>query len=337
MMNTLVCESPGILKMALRPMPRRGPDEVLIRVRRVGICGTDMHIYQGTQPYLEYPRVMGHELSGEIVEAPSASGLKPGDTVYVMPYISCGTCVACRKGKTNCCTNIQVLGVHRDGGLTEYLSIPVAFAFKTDGISLDDAAMIEFLAIGAHAVRRAAIQKGQKVLVTGAGPIGIATALFARLHGAEVCVLDTRADRLQFCREAIQIAHAVQVGDTDKLQLAELTDHDFFDVVFDATGNTNAMERGFEFVAHGGTYVLVSIVRGMISFSDPEFHKRETTLLGSRNATIEDFEEVLSAMRAGLVPTKLLNTHRSSLDALPAIFPQWLEPSAGVIKAIVEC
>ena len=318
-------------------MPVRGPDEVLIRVRRVGICGTDMHIYQGTQPYLNYPRVMGHELAGEVVEAPVASGLKAGDTVYVMPYISCGVCVACRKGKTNCCTNIQVLGVHRDGGLTEYLSIPAAFAFKTDGISLDQAAMIEFLAIGAHAVRRAAIAPEQNVLVVGAGPIGIATALFAGLQGGRVTMLDTRADRLQFCREAMGIAHAIEVGPTDKLQLAELTQQEFFDVVFDATGNTKAMERGFEFVAHGGTYVLVSIVRDAISFSDPEFHKRETTLLGSRNATVEDFETVLTAMRAGLVPTQLLNTHRTTLDALPGIFSEWLKPSAGVIKALVEC
>ncbi len=337
MMKSLVCEKPGILRMAQKPMPVRKPDEVLIRIRRVGICGTDMHIFQGSQPFLEYPRVMGHELAGEVVEAPPASRLAVGDVIYVMPYMSCGTCVACKKGKTNCCAKMQVLGVHRDGGLTEYLSIPAQFAFKTEGISLDDAAMIEFLAIGAHAVRRAAIEPGQKTLVVGAGPIGMATALFARLRGAQVCVLDTRADRLQFCRDALHVAKTVEVGPDDKEQLAEFTHQDFFDAVFDATGNAQAMKRGFEFVAHGGSYILVSIVRDEISFSDPEFHKRETTLLGSRNATIEDFEAVLTAMRAGLVPTKLLNTHRSTLDDLAATFPQWLQPSAGVIKAIVEC
>lgn len=323
--------------MEQRPMPVRNPGDVLIRVKRVGICGTDMHIYRGTQPYLDYPRVMGHELAGEVVEAPAASGLSTGDTVYVMPYMACGACVACRKGKTNCCTNIQVLGVHRDGGLAEYTSIPSQFVFKAEGISLDDAAMIEFLAIGAHAVRRAAIQPGQNALVVGAGPIGIAVALFARLRGAKVCMLDTRADRLQFCREILQIPSTIEVGENDKLQLAEFTQQDFFDVVFDATGNAKAMERGFEFVAHGGTYVFVSIVGGNISFSDPEFHKREIALLGSRNATTEDFEEVLAAMRAGLVPTRSLNTHRTTLDELPAIFSLWMEPSAGVIKAIVDC
>jgi len=337
MMKSLVCETPGVLRMVMRPMPKRQPDEVLLRVRRVGICGTDMHTFQGTQPFLDYPRVMGHELAGEVVEAPAGSGLSAGDPVYVMPYMSCGACVACRKGKTNCCANIQVLGVHRDGGLTEYLSIPAQFVFKAEGISLDEAAMIEFLSIGAHAVRRSALQAGQKTLVVGAGPIGIAVALFARLHGAEVCVLDTRADRLQFCRDVLQIAQTVEVGSDDKRQLAEFTRNEFFDVVFDATGNAKAMERGFEFVAHGGTYVFVSIVRDAISFSDPDFHKRETTLLGSRNATVEDFEEVLNAMRAGLVPTRALNTHRTTLDQFPSMLPQWLESSAGVIKAIVDC
>ena len=322
--------------MAVGPRPQPQDGEVLLRVRRIGLCGTDMHIFRGTQPFLQYPRVMGHELSGEIVSAPEGSGLSEGDQVYVMPYMSCGHCVACRKGKTNCCANIQVLGVHRDGGMTEYLAVPAQFVFKTDGISLDDAAMLEFLAIGAHAVRRGAVRQGQQVLVVGAGPIGLAAALFARINGGIVTMLDTREDRLAFCRSALGIGHTVVAGEGDKEALAQLTDGDFFDVVFDATGNVAAMERGLEFVAHGGSYVLVSIVRDRISFSDPEFHKRETTLLGSRNATAEDFRTVLTAMKAGLVPTGLMNTHRTTLDEFIDILPQWMDPASGVIKAIVE-
>ena len=273
-----------------------------MRVRRIGVCGTDMHIFRGTQPFLSYPRVMGHELSGEIVTAPPGYGLAPGDQVYAMPYLSCGDCVACRKGKTNCCSRIEVLGVHRDGGMAEYLAVPAQFLFKTEGISLDEAAMLEFLAIGAHAVRRGAV----------------------------------RADRLAFCKEVLAVKHVVAVGDGDKDALSTLTGGDFFDTVFDATGNVKAMERGLEFVAHGGAYVLVSIVPDRISFSDPEFHKRETTLLGSRNATVDDFREVLAAMKAGLVPTGLMNTHRATLDGFIDALPQWMEPASGVIKAIVE-
>ncbi|RKR37751.1 2-desacetyl-2-hydroxyethyl bacteriochlorophyllide A dehydrogenase [Paraburkholderia sp. BL17N1] len=318
-------------------MPSRERGEVLLRVRRVGVCGTDLHIFTGNQPFLSYPRVMGHELSGTVEESDADSGLVAGDPIYVMPYLSCGQCIACRNGKTNCCVNIQVLGVHRDGALTEYLSLPRQFVHKAEGITLDQAAMIEFLAIGAHAVRRADVHAGQRVLVVGAGPIGMAAMIFARLRGATVTALDTRLDRLNFCAGKIEVAATVQIGDTDVDELTRLTDGEFFDVVFDATGNPAAMERGFEFIAHGGKYVLISVVRDKITFSDPEFHKREATLIGSRNATAEDFETVLRAMRAGQVPDAALNTHRMKLADVPAEFSKLLEPSAGVVKAIIEC
>lgn len=336
-MLTVICASPGNLIAEDRPMPQRGDDEVLLRVKRVGVCGTDLHIYTGNQPYLNYPRVMGHELSGVIEEAPANSHLAAGDTVYVMPYLSCGTCIACRQGRTNCCVNIQVLGVHRDGAFTEYLNVPQRFVHKAEGVTLDQAAMVEFLAIGAHAVRRAHVQSGQRVLVVGAGPIGMAAMIFAKLRGATVTALDTRRDRLDVCTSQLGMAAAVQIADDDEQQLAQLTDNEFFDVVFDATGNPKAMERGFKFVAHAGTYVLISVVGATISFSDPEFHKRETTLLGSRNATTEDFETVLAAMRAGLIPDAALNTHRLKLADVPADFKTLLDPSQGVVKAIVEC
>jgi len=336
-MLTVVCETPGKLVAEDRTKPQREQGQVLLRVKRVGVCGTDLHIFTGNQPYLAYPRVMGHELSGVVEEADAGSGLRAGDPVYVMPYLSCGHCVACRQGKTNCCVNIQVLGVHRDGAFTEYLSLPAQFVHKAEGVSLDEAAMVEFLAIGAHAARRGDVKAGERVLVVGTGPIGMAAILFARLRGANVTALDTRQDRLDFCRRELGVNAAVCIGDNDKAELSQLTDGEFFDVVFDATGNAKAMERGFEFIAHGGRYVLISIVRDTISFSDPEFHKREATLLSSRNATAEDFETVLAAMRAGKVPGAALNTHRLQLADVPSQFPGLLDAKAGVVKAIVEC
>lgn len=336
-MDALVCAAPGELVLERRQIPERAEGEVLIRVRRVGICGTDMHIFRGTQPFLAYPRVMGHELAGEVVETPVDSGLVPGDPVYVMPYMSCGACAACRKAKPNCCMNIQVLGVHRDGGMAQYLAVPAGFVRKAEGVSLDEAAMIEFLAIGAHAVRRAGVTPGQSVLVVGTGPIGIAAALFAKLQGGVVTALDGRRDRLDFCCDHLGTDHIVDLGDDTPKVLSELTGGDFFDVVFDATGAPKAMEAGFAYVGHGGTYVLISVVGADITFSDPEFHKRETTLLGSRNATPEDFDAVVAAMRAGQVPTKALNTHAAALAELPRVLPGWMEPAAGVIKAIVRC
>lgn len=336
-MLTVICDTPGTLRAVDRPIPTPAEGEVLLRVKRVGVCGTDLHIYTGTQPYLSYPRVMGHELSGVVEQADAASGLAPGDTVYVMPYLSCGHCIACRQGKTNCCVRIQVLGVHRDGAFTEYLCVPRAFVHKAEGITLDQAAMIEFLAIGAHAVRRGDVAAGQRVLVVGAGPIGLATAVFARLRNAQVTVLDGRRDRLEFALRHVGVAAGIGLGDGDAAELAHLTDGEFFDAVFDATGSAAAMERGLQFVAHGGRYVLVSIVPGDIRFADPEFHKREATLLASRNATAEDFRTVTAAMRAGQIPDHALATHRLALADVPAGFARLLDPQQGVIKALVEC
>ncbi len=335
-MLTVICDTPGTLLAQQRPRPARLPGEVLLRVKRVGVCGTDMHIFSGKQPYLSYPRVMGHELSGLVEEADAGSGLAAGDAVFVMPYLSCGQCIACRQGKTNCCVAIQVLGVHRDGAFTEYLSVPTQFVHKAVGVSLDQAAMLEFLAIGAHAVRRGQVRAGERVLVAGAGPIGLAAMLFSKLRGAEVVALDGRQDRLDFAKKELSIAAAVPVGEGDERELSRLSGGEHFDVVFDATGNAGAMERGFRFIAHGGRYVLVSIVQGEIRFSDPEFHKREATLLSSRNATDEDFDTVLEAMRAGLVPDRALATHRMALADVPSQFATLLDPGRGV-KALVEC
>lgn len=334
-MLAIFCDKPGLLVSKELPKPPRAENEVLVRIRRIGVCGTDLHIFTGNQPYLSYPRIMGHELSGTVEEAPEGSSLSTGDIVTIIPYMSCGHCSACLKGKSNCCRNIGVLGVHRDGGMVEYLSVPQQFVLKAEGLSLDQAAMTEFLAIGAHAVRRGAVEKDHHVLMVGAGPIGMAVAVFAVMNGATVTMIDSREDRLSFCRDHLGVANIVQLGEGDKDRLSEITEGNFFDVVFDATGNPKAMERGFSFVGHGGAYVLVSIVASDISFNDPEFHKRETTLLGSRNATPEDFERVLQALRAGRVPDALI-THRMTLAEVPSNFAGLTDPRAGVIKGMVE-
>ena len=336
-MKAVICNEPYALSLVDRPSPQAGVGEVLIRIRRVGLCGTDYHIFAGRHPFLAYPRVMGHELGGEVVQAPAGSTLRVGQIVAINPYLACGTCVACRKGKPNACVRISVLGVHADGGMCELLAVPERAIIDATGLTLDQAAMLEFLAIGAHAVRRADVSGDQRVLVVGAGPIGMAAMIFAKLRGANVTCLDTRADRLAFCQSQLNVDAAVAVGPDDTAQLASLTNNEFFDVVFDATGNIDAMNRGFGFVAHGGKYTLISIVPGQVTFSDPEFHKREMTLLASRNATTADFETVLDAMRSGRIPDQALNTHRMRLADVPDAFPRLLETGQTVVKALVEC
>ena len=332
-MRALLCEEPGRLSLVTRPRPVRGAGEVLVRIRHVGVCGTDFHIFAGKHPFLQYPRVMGHELSGTVEEA---DDLAPGTPVYIVPYLSCGTCGACRKGLTNACRNIRVLGVHCDGGMAEYLSVPAANVIPAGGIALADAAMIEFLAIGAHGVKRGGIGPEDRVLVTGAGPIGMSAILFARARGAHVTAMDPRADRLAFASGALG-ADAVLAAGPDALAAAmAATGGEGFDVVIDATGLPGPIEAGFAFLAHGARYVLLSVVPQEIRFSDPEFHKREATLIASRNAQPDDFAEVLRRMAAGQVPTRALNTHTGPLAEADRLIPLWSRPESGVIKAILE-
>ena len=334
-MRSVVINAPGDVRLTERPQPTPSDDEVMLRVRRVGVCGTDLHMLNGTRPEFSYPRVIGHELAGEVVSAPPASGLLPGQEVYVLPFLSCGSCAACRRGDSSCCKHIEVLGVHRDGGMAEFLTVPARFVYRTEGLSLDEAAMLEFLASGAHAVRRAGLRNGQRVLVVGAGPSGIAAALFARLKGAAVTLLEARPERQAFCRHVLGLP-VVAAGESDVAELWNLTGGGFFDVVFDATGEVAAIERGLGFVACGGTYVLVSAFPGRVSFPDPELQKREVTLIASRHATPEDFREVVAAIKAGKLPTRAMNTHRATLSSLASVLPHWTDPSSGVIKAIVE-
>jgi 2-desacetyl-2-hydroxyethyl bacteriochlorophyllide A dehydrogenase len=335
-MKAILCEQPGILTLTERTRPAIREGEVLVSIRRVGVCGTDLHIFQGKHPYLNYPRVMGHELSGEVLETAGHTHLAVGDQVYINPYIACRVCHACKRGKPNCCVDIGVLGVHRDGGMCEILAVPARNVFRAEGVTLDQAAMVEFLAVGCHAIRRGQISERDRVLVVGVGPIGLGAALFATLRGAEVTVLDAQQRRLDFCRSAIARTTPVLAGDTALEALAERTKGDFFDVVIDATGNTASIENSFSYVAHGGNYVLLSVVKDRISFLDSEFHKREMRLIGSRNALQEDFDEVLDAMRDGKVPTDRMLTHRSLLEAVPERFAEWIKPETGVIKAIVS-
>jgi 2-desacetyl-2-hydroxyethyl bacteriochlorophyllide A dehydrogenase len=335
-MKTVICDRPGSLSLIDGPEPKPAAGEALLRIRRVGVCGTDYHILGGRQPYLAYPRVMGHELGAEIVEAPPGSGLAPGMTVVVVPYLSCGACRACRRGLTNCCRRISVLGVHQDGGMAEYLAVPVSNIIPAPNLSLDQAAMVEFLAIGAHGIRRAAITSEDRVLVVGAGPIGMAALISARTRGAAVTVMELRADRLAFSKTQLGATATVIASPEAGAELAALTEDEYFDVVIDATGHLPSIKRGLSFVGHGGRYVLLSIVQDDIAFPDPEFHKRETTLLASRNALPEDFAEVMRQIEAGAVPTAALATHRAPLASAPEAMPVWSTPQAGVIKAILE-
>jgi 2-desacetyl-2-hydroxyethyl bacteriochlorophyllide A dehydrogenase len=336
-MKVLTCTNPGSFEYGEAGKPEVTRDNAIIRIKRIGICGTDLHAFEGTQPFFSYPRILGHELAGELVACDNAPGFQIGETVSFIPYFNCGNCIACRNGKPNCCSQIQVCGVHVNGGMTEYLSVPSYSLLHGEGLSYDELALVEPLAIGAHGIRRAAVKENEYVLVIGAGPIGLGTMEFARIAGAKVIAMDINDSRLQFCRERLRVEHTVNAlssGVTE--QLKEITKGDMPTVIIDATGSLKAINNAFQYMAHGGRYVLIGLQKGDISFSHPEFHKREGTLMSSRNATREDFEHVIASMKKKQVDPTTYITHRVLFDEVKDEFHKWLNPANAVIKAMVE-
>ncbi|MDT8421345.1 MAG: zinc-binding alcohol dehydrogenase family protein [Desulfuromonadales bacterium] len=337
-MQSIICDQPNSLSQVERAIPECSTGEALVRIRRIGICGTDLHAFSGSQPYFSYPRILGHELGGEIAGVGTGvSNLEVGDPVTVIPYLECGECIACRAGKPNCCTALKVIGVHCDGGMQEYIAHPADHLIRVKGLSLDELALVECMAIGAHAVRRAGVQAGEDVLVVGAGPIGYGIMQFCRIAGARVIALDIDNQRLEFSRDKGG-ADAIVLADGENTQqlIWDVTEGNGAAAVFEATGSPQSMTQAFNFIAHGGRYVLVSIVDARISFYDPDFHKRETTLLSSRNATREDFALVLQCLAEKRLDLQPLITHRCSFGRFVENFATWATPGSGIIKGIIE-
>ena len=336
-MRILTCLKPGEFTYSDTPAPELKSGHAMVKVKRIGICGTDLHAFEGTQPFFNYPRVLGHELAGEIVGIENHANYKVGDQVSIIPYFSCGTCFACTQGKTNCCTTLNVFGVHSDGGMSEFISIPIDSLFKDTSLNLDELALLEPLAIGAHGIKRAQIKPNEFVLIVGAGPIGLGAAAMASLAGAQVIIQDVNQNRLDFAKEKLHIPFSINPNQEDAfIALKEITRGNMPRVVIDATGYKKAMEQSFQYISHGGTYVLIGLQLDEISFSHPEFHKREATLMSSRNATREDFQWVADSIgQQKLDPTPFIS-HRIAFEDVAAQFPDLMNPYMGVVKAMIS-
>ncbi len=340
-MQSLSLLEPGTLRALDLPEPAPpGPGEALVRVHRVGVCGTDLHAFRGKQPFFTYPRILGHELGVEVLAVGAGvTSVAPGERCAVEPYLNCGGCIACRRGKSNCCTQLKVLGVHVDGGLRERFVLPSAKLHPSRTLSFDQLALVETLGIGAHAVDRAALTAGETVAVLGTGPIGLAVIQFALAAGARVLAVDREARRLEFCRDRLGLAADATIDAAASpdvgARLADLTGGDLPTAVFDATGNPASMAASFNYPAHGGRLVFVGLFPGEVTFNDPNFHRRELTLLASRNSRPEDFRRILTLVEAGRVDTTPWITHRAPLAAVPEQFAGWTDPAAGVLKAMI--
>lgn len=315
-----------------------GPDEALVRVHRVGICGTDISGYLGKMPFYSYPRIPGHELGVEVVAVGSSvTNVKPGDKCSVEPYINNPSSFASRRGRTNCCEELQVLGVHTDGGMRPFFKLPARKLHVSRQLAMEQLALVETLAIGCHAVARCSPQPNEDVLVIGAGPIGLSVIEFVKLTGANLIVMDMVSTRLDFCRQTMGVKHTLKAGDgNEEKALRDLTDGHLPTIVIDATGNAKSMSNALNYVGHTGKLVYVGITTDNVSFPHPLMHRREMTLLASRNAMPEDFDRIIQLIESGAIDTRPWITHRTGFDDLIGQFPSYTKPETGVIKAIVE-
>ena len=319
------------------PAPAAG--EAVVRVHEVGICGTDYSGYLGKMPFYSYPRIPGHELGVEVVSVgEGVTNVRSGDRCSVEPYINCQKCYSCRSGHTNCCEHHQTLGVHCDGGMRPLFTLPARKLHISRKLSFEQLALVETLAIGCHAVERGAPKPGEVVLVIGAGPIGLSVVEFAKLSGARTVVMDTNERRLDFVRNSMKVPDTLLSKDVEEnvKALEAIGGGTLPQVVIDATGSHHSMSAALRYLSFAGRLVYVGVTSEELHFGHPLMHRRELTLLASRNALSADFSRIIQLIEDGKIDTNPWITHRAPLEEVPGRFADWLNPASGVLKAVVS-
>ncbi len=340
-MRAIQLEKPRSFRMIeVSEPPAPGPGEALVRVHRVGICGTDIGGFLGKMPFFSYPRIPGHELGVEIIAVgEGVTNVRAGQRCSIEPYLNCQRCYSCRCGHSNCCENNQTLGVHCDGGLRPRFLIPARKLHSSVELNFEQLALVETLAIGCHAVNRGRPAPNEHVLVIGAGPIGLSAVEFSRLSGARTIVMDMNEARLDFVRLRMRIPDTiVTCNDGEELKrLMELTNGQLADVVIDATGSPRSMSQALNYCAFGGRLVYVGITQDVVSFPHaPVMHRHELSVLASRNALPDDFTRIIKLIEDGRLDTGPWITHHADFDGMIEAFSTWIQPETGVIKAIVK-
>jgi alcohol dehydrogenase len=340
-MKAIQLEQPKAFRLIDVPEPSTpGAGEAVVKVFRVGVCGTDYSGYLGKMPFFSYPRIPGHELGVEVVAVgEGVTNVKVGDRAAVEPYINCQKCYSCTRGHTNCCEHHQTLGVHVDGGLRPLFTVPARKLHVSTKLSYEQLALVETLGIGLHAIDRADPRADETVFVIGAGPIGLAAVEFAKLAGSRVIVTDLNEQRLRFVREKMGVSETIHSRgslEEDVKALANLTGGKLGDVVVDATGSARSMNTAYNFVAFAGRLVWVGITQDDLHFTQPLMHRREMTFLASRNALAYEFTRIIRLIEGGMLDTRPWITHRAPMAEMIGAFPTWLKPETGVVKAMVE-
>jgi 2-desacetyl-2-hydroxyethyl bacteriochlorophyllide A dehydrogenase len=335
-MKALVFRKPGEAVIEELAEPRRDPARVLLRVRMVGLCGSDLNSYRGQNPMIQFPRIPGHEIAATIVEGSSSMpGLKVGTNVTMSPYTNCGRCASCRRGRPNACAFNETLGVQRDGALTEFITMPPERLFAAD-LSLKELCIVEPLTVGFHAVVRGRVCSADKVAVFGCGGVGLGAIAASHFAGATTIGVDLDNAKLEIAKKAgaVHTINSNEVSLHDALQ--ELTEGHGPDVVIEAIGQPETFRAAVEEVAFTGRVVYIGYAKQPVAYETKLFVQKELDILGSRNALPEDFQWVIQMLRGGKFPVEAAIGSIVSLEETPAMFETWSANPAKVTKIMVQ-
>lgn len=338
-MKSIVINKPGdvsVIEME-KPVPKKG--EALLKLLYGGVCGSDLGSYRGTFAYVSYPRIPGHEFSAEIIEIEeNDKGLEPGMIVTCNPYFNCTECYSCKRGLVNCCTTNQTMGVQREGAFSEYITMPIERIYDGKGLPPKALALIEPFCISYHGVSRADVQMGDKVLVIGAGTIGVLAAVAAKAKGAEVYISDVSEKKLEFAVKEFGLAGSILNESLESFEekVDMITDGNGFDVAIEAVGLPSTFQNCIDAAAFGGKVVLIGVGKKNLDFNFTMIQKKELNIFGSRNALKKDFIELIDLIKEGKVDLEKIVTNTYQMEDAKRAFKEFDENAASMLKVVIE-
>lgn len=337
-MKAIFINAPGDVEIKEIAKPVRKPGEALLKILYGGICGSDLGSYKGTFAYFSYPRTPGHEFSAEIIEIDeNDKGLKPGMAVTCNPYFNCGHCYACEHWTVNACVDNQTMGVQREGAFAEYISMPVERIFDGKGLDSKTLAVIEPFCISYHGVKRAGVKAGDKVLIVGAGTIGVLAAIAAKAAGAAVYIADVAEGKLMYAKEFD--VEGVILNDSPvalKKAVKEYTNGDGFDVTIEAVGLPSTFQDCIDSVAFGGRISVIGVGKKNLDFNFTMIQKKELNIYGSRNALSSDFVELIEFVKDRDVPLDKIITNTYKFDDVAKAFDDFEKNPGGMLKVLID-
>ncbi|TCK92369.1 2-desacetyl-2-hydroxyethyl bacteriochlorophyllide A dehydrogenase [Natranaerovirga hydrolytica] len=337
-MKTIYINEPGKIEVKNKEIPKPKKGEALLKLLYGGICGSDLGTYRGTFAYVSYPRIPGHEFSAEIVSIPENDlGLKEGMIVTCNPYFNCGSCYSCKKGQVNCCTTNQTMGVQRDGAFSEYITMPIDRIYDGKGLDAKTLTLIEPFCISYHGVTRAKVKKGDKVLIVGAGTIGVLAAVAAKMFGATVYMCDIAESKLEYAKNFNIDGTIVNTSSIHfQEHVNRITDGNGFDVTIEAVGLPSTFQNCIDAVAFSGRVVLIGVGKQNIDFNFTMIQKKELNVYGSRNAQKKDFVELIDLVKNGNIDLEKIITDEFNAEDFAKAMQDFDRNGANMLKVVVK-